>query len=86
MMRKKETNSNRDNSCYFCGDLGTYKFHMKTLVCNDHWDMMYHQIVPDHVPDEQMLEYKKLATIKKLEEDRDDSIRYGRDIRKINET
>lgn len=83
-MKKKETNSNKDNRCYFCGGLGQYKFHMKTLVCTFHWDKMYYTSVPDHVPDEQMLEYKKLVVEKELKECKDDSIRHGGDIREIN--
>jgi hypothetical protein len=45
---------------------------------------MYYTSVPDHVPDEQMLEYKKLVVEKELKECKDDSIRHGGDIREIN--
>jgi hypothetical protein len=86
MARPMAITSNKDNRCYFCGEISQYKFKMNTLVCTHHWDMMYHQVVPDHVPDEQMLDYKKLAVIKRINNDRDDRIRYGRDLRNTRET
>ncbi len=52
--------------CYFCGTLSQYNFRLETPVCGMHWDMMYNIDVPKHVPDAQLLNYKKLALEKRI--------------------
>jgi hypothetical protein len=59
---------NKVDRCYFCGTLSQYNFSMQTPVCSRHWDMMCHIDVPNHIPDEQMLNYKKEILAKKLKE------------------
>lgn len=65
---KMETNSNK---CYFCDELSQYNYTMQTSICSYHWSMMYYQDVPNYIPNNQILNYRKIALIKKLKKNYD---------------
>ena len=62
---------NSPDRCYFCGTLSQYNFFMRLPMCGRHWDMMYSQDIPDYIPDSQILNYQKMALVKKLKGDYD---------------
>jgi hypothetical protein len=48
------------NKCYFCDKSAIVKFSNHTLVCEEHWNLVYKIEVPNYIDVTQIPNFKKL--------------------------